>query len=121
MGPDLPGFADKPHGAGGLRVSADRVAVVTGGASGIGEATCRELGRRGLSVAVLDVNGQAAQRVSDELRASGVTSVGVGADVTDRPAVEEAFAKVRSELGPVTVLVTSAGLFGYSPFTEITA
>ncbi len=98
-----------------------RVAVVTGGASGIGEATCHELGRRGLKVAVLDLNEQAAQRVTAELRADGVTSVGVGADVTDRAAVEQAFAKVRSELGPVTVLVTSAGLFGFSAFTEITA
>ena len=45
---------------------------------------------------------------------------GVAADVTDRPAVEEAFAKVRTELGPVSILVTSAGLVDFSPFTEIT-
>ena len=86
----------------------------------MGEATCHELGRRGLKVAVLDLNEQAAQRVTDDLRSEGVTAVGVGADVTDRPAVEHAFAKVRSELGPTTVLVTSAGLFGFSAFTEIT-
>jgi len=97
-----------------------RVAVVTGGASGMGEATCHELGRRGLKIAVLDVNEQAAQRVTEDLRATGVTAIGVGADVTDRPAVEQAFAKVRSDLGPVLVLVTSAGMFGYSPFSEIT-
>jgi 2-hydroxycyclohexanecarboxyl-CoA dehydrogenase len=98
-----------------------RVAVVTGGASGIGEATCHELGRRGLKVAVLDVNEQAAQRVADNLRADGVTCIGVGADVTDRAAVDHAFDKVHSDLGPVSVLVTSAGLFGYSAFLEITA
>jgi 2-hydroxycyclohexanecarboxyl-CoA dehydrogenase len=86
----------------------------------MGEATCHELGRRGLRVAVLDVNEVAAQRVTEDLRADGVTAVGVGADVADRGAVEQAFAKVRSELGPVTVLVTSAGLFDYSPFTDIT-
>ena len=86
----------------------------------MGEATCHELGRRGLKVAVLDLNEQAAQRVTDDLRSEGVTAIGVGADVTDRPAVEHAFAKVRSELGPTTVLVTSAGLFGFSAFTEIT-
>ena len=97
-----------------------RVALVTGGASGMGEATCHELGRLGRKVAVLDVNEQAAQRVTDDLRAAGVTALGVGADVTDRAAVEQAFAKVRSELGPVTVLVTSAGMFGHAPFTEIT-
>ena len=97
----------------------NKVAVVTGGASGMGEATCHELGERGLTVAVLDVNEPAAQRVTDDLRAEGVTALGVGVDVTDRPAVEHAFAKVRSELGPVTVLVTSAGMFDFSPFADI--
>ena len=100
--------------------SMTRVAVVTGGASGMGEATCHELGRRGHKVAVLDLNDEAAQRVAEELRAQGVTALGVAADVTDRPMVEEAFAKVRSELGSVGILVTSAGLFDFSPFTEIT-
>jgi 2-hydroxycyclohexanecarboxyl-CoA dehydrogenase len=85
----------------------------------MGEATCHELGRRGHGVAVLDVNEQAAQRVAEDLRAAGATAIGVGADVTDRAAVEQAFARVRSELGPVSVLVTSAGMFGFSPFAEI--
>jgi 2-hydroxycyclohexanecarboxyl-CoA dehydrogenase len=102
-------------------VGMSRVAVVTGGASGMGEATCQELGRRGLKVGVLDMDEQAAQRVTEDLRAGGATALGVGADVTDRVAVEQAFAKVRTELGPVSVLVTSAGLFGFSPFSEITA
>lgn len=97
-----------------------RVAVVTGGASGMGEATCHELGRRGYQVAVLDVNDQAAQRVSDDLRGEGATALGIGVDVTDRAAVDDAVAKVRSQLGPVAALVTSAGLFGYSAFAEIT-
>ena len=100
--------------------SMTRVAVVTGGASGMGEAKCHELGRRGHKVAVLDLNDEAAQRVAEELRSQGVTALGVAADVTDRPMVEEAFAKVRSELGSVGILVTSAGQFDYSPFTEIT-
>ena len=86
----------------------------------MGEATCHELGRRGHKVAVLDLNDEAAQRVAEELRAQGVTALGVAADVTDRPMVEEAFAKVRGELGSVGILVTSAGLFDFSPFTEIT-
>jgi 2-hydroxycyclohexanecarboxyl-CoA dehydrogenase len=98
----------------------NRVAVVTGGASGMGEATCAELGRRGLKVALLDVNGEAAQRVAEELRAAGVTALGVEADVTNRAVVEEAFAKVRADLGPVSVLVTSAGKAAFSPFTDIT-
>jgi 2-hydroxycyclohexanecarboxyl-CoA dehydrogenase len=97
-----------------------RVAVVTGGASGMGEAICHELGRRGHKVAVLDINGDAAQRVASDLRADGVTSLAVAVDVTDRPGVEDAFGKVRTELGPVTILVTSAGAVGFAPFTELT-
>ncbi|AEF37557.1 MULTISPECIES: SDR family NAD(P)-dependent oxidoreductase [Mycobacteriaceae] len=97
-----------------------RVAVVTGGASGMGEATCHELGRRGYRVAVLDVDDQAAQRVTDDLRGRGVTALGVGVDVTDRVAVDDGLAKVRSQLGPVAALVTSAGVFGYSAFADIT-
>jgi 2-hydroxycyclohexanecarboxyl-CoA dehydrogenase len=96
-----------------------RVAVVTGGASGMGEATCHERGRRGYQVAVLDINDQAAQRVPDDLRGEGATALGIGVDVTDRAAVDDAFAKVRSQLGPVAALVTSAGVFGYSAFAEI--
>lgn len=97
-----------------------RVAVVTGGASGMGEATCHELGRRGHRVAVLDVNSEAAQRVAEELRADGVEAIGIAVDVSDRTSVEDAFAKVRSEFGPVHILVTSAGVVDFAPFTDIT-
>ena len=97
-----------------------RVAVVTGGASGMGEATCHELGRRGHAVAVLDLDEAAAQRVVDDLRADGVTALAVGVDVSDHAAVGEAFAKVRTELGPVHILVTSAGLVAFAPSLEIT-
>ncbi|MCP9273298.1 SDR family NAD(P)-dependent oxidoreductase [Mycolicibacterium arenosum] len=97
-----------------------RVAVVTGGASGMGEASCHELGRRGHKVAVLDLNGEAAQRVAEELRTDGITALAVGVDVSDHAAVAEAFAKVRTELGPVHVLVTSAGIVGWAPSVELT-
>ena len=80
LGADVPVPADQPISPGGLRVtgggSMSRVAVVTGGASGMGEATCHELGRRGHKVAVLDLNGEAAQRVAEDLRAEGVTALG---------------------------------------------
>lgn len=97
-----------------------RVAVVTGGASGIGEATCHELGRRGHRVAVLDINGEAAQRVAADLAADGVAATGIEVDVRNRPGVEHAFASVREQLGPVAVLVTSAGKAAFSPFADIT-
>jgi 2-hydroxycyclohexanecarboxyl-CoA dehydrogenase len=103
-----------------MTTSKSRVAVVTGGASGMGEAICHELGRRGNKVAVLDIDGEGAQRVSEDLRADGVAAVATAVDVSDRAAVEEAFAKVRTELGPVHILVTSAGAVDFAPFIEIT-
>jgi NAD(P)-dependent dehydrogenase (short-subunit alcohol dehydrogenase family) len=97
-----------------------RVAVVTGGASGIGAGVCRQLAADGHQVAVLDRNGTLAEEVAAELRAGGAAASGIEADVTDRAAVAAAFARVRSELGPVGILVTSAGIEAFDPLETIT-
>jgi 2-hydroxycyclohexanecarboxyl-CoA dehydrogenase len=96
-----------------------RVAVVTGGASGIGEATCRHLGAAGHRVAVLDLDGERAEQVGDALRADGTDALAIGVDVTDRQALDAAFAKVRAELGPTEILVTSAGMVAFDDFADI--
>jgi 2-hydroxycyclohexanecarboxyl-CoA dehydrogenase len=70
-------------------------------------------------VAVLDLNAEAAERVAEDIRNNAGEAIGVAADVSDRAEVDEAFGKVRGELGPVTVLVTSAGLVAFEPFLEI--
>ncbi|WP_280418263.1 SDR family NAD(P)-dependent oxidoreductase [Nocardia carnea] len=98
---------------------ANRVAVVTGGASGMGAAICARFAATGDRVAVLDRDGAGAQRVAEELRSGGGTAMGCDVDVTDRAGVEEALRKVRAEWGPVQVLVTSAGVFAFEPFTDI--
>jgi 2-hydroxycyclohexanecarboxyl-CoA dehydrogenase len=97
-----------------------RVAVVTGGASGIGAATCRHLAAAGRWVAVLDRDADGARGVAEALRADGHEALGLGVDVTDRPGVDEAFAKVRAELGPTVVLVTAAGMVAFDEFADIT-
>src|SRR5689334_22348093 len=97
-----------------------RVAVVTGGASGIGEATCRHLAAQGHRVAVLDLDGGRADRVAGEIRSGGADALAVTVDVADRAAVEEAFAKVRADLGPTGILVTSAGVISFDDFADIT-
>jgi 2-hydroxycyclohexanecarboxyl-CoA dehydrogenase len=95
-----------------------RVAVVTGAASGMGLAVSRRLAERGHRVALLDLDGDAAQRAAEELRDGEALACEV--DVTDRAAIDEALRKVRSELGPVEIVVTSAGLDAFSSFTDIT-
>lgn len=97
-----------------------RVAVATGGASGMGFSICRHLADRGHRVAVLDLNGDAAQRAAEELHARGAQAMACAVDVSDRKAVDEALGRVRSELGPVEIMVTSAGISGFVTFTDIT-
>ena len=97
-----------------------RVAVVTGAASGMGLAIARQLAARGDRVGLLDVQGAAALRAAEELRETGATATAVEADVTDRGAVDAAFDEVRAELGPIQIMVTSAGLDSFQPFTDIT-
>ncbi|MDG2305549.1 MAG: SDR family NAD(P)-dependent oxidoreductase [Candidatus Binatia bacterium] len=97
-----------------------RVAVVTGGASGIGLGVCQQLAADGHLVAVLDRNGAAAEAAADELRGGGARAIALEIDVTDRVSVLEGFAKARSELGPVAILVTSAGVESFDALLEIT-
>jgi 2-hydroxycyclohexanecarboxyl-CoA dehydrogenase len=97
-----------------------RVAVVTGGASGIGQAIARRLAREGHAVAVLDVNADGAQETAKELRADGAQALARGVDVSDRAQVDEAIAAARRELGPVSILVTSAAVALQCPFGDLT-
>jgi 2-dehydro-3-deoxy-L-rhamnonate dehydrogenase (NAD+) len=83
-----------------------RVALVTGGASGIGAAVARRLATEGARVAALDLQGEA----SDEM-------LGIAGDVSDSTQVGEAVSRVEQELGPIDVLVCSAGVPGESRAT----
>ena len=97
-----------------------RVAVITGGGSGIGRAICEQLGRDGHRVAVLDVDGDAAETVADAVRQIGTDALALAVDVSDRAALDMAFDEVRRVLGPVGILTTSAALTGFVPFGELT-
>jgi 2-hydroxycyclohexanecarboxyl-CoA dehydrogenase len=97
-----------------------RVAVVTGAASGMGLAIARHLAARGDRVGLLDLPGDALLRAAEDLGSTGAPAIAVGADVTDRSAVGAAFEQVRRELGPIQIMVTSAGVESFEPFTDIT-
>ena len=97
----------------------DRVAVVTGAASGMGLAIARHLAARGNRVGLLDLQHDAARAAAGELREKGATAVAVAADVTDRDAVDAACAEVRAQLGPIAIMVTAAGLDAFEPFADM--
>jgi 2-hydroxycyclohexanecarboxyl-CoA dehydrogenase len=100
-------------------MTAERVAIVTGGASGIGLAISERSAADGASVAIFDLNGDAAEAAAAKIQASGGTAMGLSVDVTDRPGVDAAVANVRAGLGHPTILVNSAGMTGFDPFLDI--
>ncbi len=93
----------------------NRVALVTGGGRGIGEAVARRLAREGLRVAVLGRQRDELQRVAE-----AVDGLAVACDLTDPAATEAALAAVADALGPVEVLVNNAGLAESLPFEKTT-
>ncbi len=93
----------------------ERVAVVTGAASGIGRATARLFAHEGARVVVLDRDAVGAARVSDEIRAAGGTARGFALDVTEAARVSAVLAEAREALGPIDILVNNAGIVRATP------
>jgi 3-oxoacyl-[acyl-carrier protein] reductase len=90
--------------------STARVAIVTGAARGIGEATALRLAADGMAIAVVDLDEAACASTVTEIHDAGGSALAVGADVSDAAAVAAAVEQVTAELGPPTVLVNNAGV-----------
>jgi rhamnulose-1-phosphate aldolase/alcohol dehydrogenase len=101
---------------------AGRVALITGGGSGIGRATARLLAGRGAHVVVADLNYEGAEEVAEELVAAHGRrrAFAVAADVTSEAAVQEMIERAVLEYGGIDILVASAGLASSAPITETT-
>ncbi len=89
----------------------DRIALVTGGAQGLGEALCWRLAQEGCHVAVADLNQAGAEQVAAAIQAqTDRRAIGIGVDVTDEPSVERMVQRVLAEFGRLDICVANAGI-----------
>ena len=96
----------------------DKVAIVTGGASGIGRGICLRLAGQGANIAVADMNVQGAEAVAAEVAATGQQSMAVAVDVTKRGSVSDMVAQVIERFGKIDILVNDAGVAGAAGWWE---
>jgi NAD(P)-dependent dehydrogenase (short-subunit alcohol dehydrogenase family) len=97
-----------------------KIAIISGGATGMGGAASRLFAREGAKVAIIDRNGDAAAQTVSDIRAAGGTAEHWIADVSDKTAVTDAVKGVEALFGPVTVLFNHAGTIVIKPFLETT-
>jgi len=88
----------------------EKVAIVTGGASGIGQAVCEELGRRGTRVVVADVNSEGAEQVAAGIRADGGQAEAAHLDVTRSDEIQKLIDRTTSRHGPLDYIFNNAGI-----------
>ncbi len=89
-----------------------KVAIVTGGASGIGRAACLRIAGEGCQVAVIDIDGKGAENVAAECAKSGVETLALKADVSNEKDIESAAARVLARFRKLDYLVSNAGIEG---------
>jgi 2-hydroxycyclohexanecarboxyl-CoA dehydrogenase len=103
-----------------VRGLGDKVAVVTGGGSGIGRAIAVRLGAEKMRVAILDLNLEAAAATADAIRTAGGFAHAEACDICDHAAVVRAVASVEEHVGPIHTLVNNAGWDTPMPFLKTT-
>jgi len=100
---------------------ADKVAMVTGAGSGLGEAMARGLGRAGATVVIADIDAESATRVAADLASEGIRATGHGMDVADATAARSVVDDVVEGYGSLDIVVNNAGVRYITPFLEQTA
>src|SRR3990172_5876725 len=103
-----------------LRFALDgKIAVVTGGGAGIGQHISLTLAEAGAAVVVQDLNGDNAQKVSQQIQNSGGRSVALSGDITESATIQKMLDSARQDLGGLDILVNNAGIYPFAPFLDI--
>jgi NAD(P)-dependent dehydrogenase (short-subunit alcohol dehydrogenase family) len=99
---------------------AGKVAIVTGGAMGIGRGIVLCMAKEGADVAIADLQVEPAGKVADEVKALGRKAIAIRTDVTKQADIEALFERVRKDLGRIDILVNNAGVASRpgNPFTN---
>lgn len=97
-----------------------KVAIVTGGGRGLGEAICRMLGGSGAIAIVADIREDLAQKVALEIQADGGKAQALRLDVTDAAQVESAVGQIVAQYGQLDILINNAGIDVTLPVDELT-
>ncbi|MFC5542443.1 MAG: SDR family NAD(P)-dependent oxidoreductase [Bacilli bacterium] len=96
-----------------------KVAIITGGASGIGAATAKLFVEEGAKVVIVDVNEEKGKAFEEELKNQGGEALFVQADVTNEEDVQNVFAKAKASFGKVDILFNNAGIGAVKPTDEL--
>lgn len=97
----------------------DKVAVISGGAGGCGEAASRLFAAEGARVVIIDRNGDAAEDLARQIKAAGGEAIGIGADVSKADQVNAAVAKAEATFDGADVLFNHAGTLIVKPFLDV--
>lgn len=98
----------------------NKQAIVTGGAGGIGRASSLALAAEGARVAVVDLDGEAAERVAEEIRAAGGEAIAIAADVSSEPDIERVVRETQAAFGGIDVVFNNAGIIRRTTAVETT-
>ena len=101
------------------RILEGKVALITGGASGIGRATALLFASEGAAVAVADLNEQAGQTVAEEIVRAGGRAIFERADVSNAADCERVVERTLQELGPINILLNNAGIIRRASILEL--
>ena len=99
----------------------DKVAIITGGASGIGKATADMFAAHGAKIVIADINPKAIETAVGDLQAHGVTAAGHLCDVANRDDTHALMKAVHTQFGQIDILINNAGISRYKSFADATS